>query len=300
MLLAPQTQHLQRSGTALVYIAREVVEPFDLPTVGLGDATVCPREYLLLAPQLRHRLAHPDELARRTEIPAKQRHNRLPVTIEDGQALARPAHREGPLPVPAFIDRTTVRQEPTLTEGVRISNRIDLEEVLVLAAETHHPCRELHRIGDARVTDLGVNVKQFAHEIADRPVGIVGVHDHLHDMPDRTLHQDDKILRRRRRGSQTQLFHDRPRGSCPLRALAISEEPPRPQPTIHLGPKLRQVACLARRRQPHMPLDVVMPVGSRDDDLMQNLGREVAHHLPEILPLTSCSAHHAAILAPRR
>jgi hypothetical protein len=80
-----------------------------------------------------------------------------------------------------------------------------------------------------------------------------GVHDHLHDMPDRTLDQDDEIPRRRGRGNQAQLLDDRPRRARPLRALPVSQEPPRPQPTIDLRAKLGQITPLARRGQPHMP-----------------------------------------------
>ena len=77
-------------------------------------------------------------------------------------------------------------------ERAGVSNRIDLEEVLVLAAELHHPRRELDRVGNARITRLRVDLEEFAREIPDRPVGVVGVHDHLHDMPDRALDQDNE------------------------------------------------------------------------------------------------------------
>lgn len=74
---------------------------------------------------------------------------------------------------------------------------------------------------------------------------------------------------------------------------------PRPQPTINLRAKLHQVTRLARRGQPHMPLDVIVPVGRAYHDLPQDLRRKVAHEHPEIPPLTTASARHPAILAPR-
>lgn len=78
MLLAAQTQDLQRSRVPLVHTAREVIELFDLPAVRLGDAALGPQQNLLLAPELGHRLADPDELVRRAQIPTKQRDDRLP------------------------------------------------------------------------------------------------------------------------------------------------------------------------------------------------------------------------------
>lgn len=49
-----------------------------------------------------------------------------------------------------------------------------------MAAEAHHPGRELDRVGDPRVAGLHVQVQQVAREIADRPVGVIGAQDHLH------------------------------------------------------------------------------------------------------------------------
>lgn len=219
-----------------------------------------------------------------------RRHARYPT---------RPAHRKHPVPVVALGDRATIGQEPALAERAGVSNRIDLEEILLVAAEAHHPRGELHRIGDPRITRLGVDLQELAREIPDRPVGVVGAHDHLHDMPDRTLGQDDNVPRRRGRGNQAQLLNDRPRRACPLRALPVSQEPPRPQPTIDLRPKLRHLTPHARRGQPHMPLDVIVAVGRGGHDLPEHLRRKVAHDLPEIPPLTTASAHHPAILAPR-
>jgi hypothetical protein len=64
VLLAAQTQHLQRSRAPFVHTAREVIELLDLPAVRLGDAAPGPQQNLLIAPELGHRLAHPYELVR--------------------------------------------------------------------------------------------------------------------------------------------------------------------------------------------------------------------------------------------
>jgi hypothetical protein len=102
VLLAAQTQNLQRSRAPLVHTARQVIQLRDLPTVRLGDAALGPQQNLLLAPELGHRLADPDELVRCAEIPTEQRDDRLPVSIEHREPLAGPAHREDPLAVPAL------------------------------------------------------------------------------------------------------------------------------------------------------------------------------------------------------
>jgi hypothetical protein len=164
VLLAAQREHLQNSFAAFVHLAGEVVERGDLPAAGFGDPATRPRKNVLVAAELSHRLADSDELMRRAEVCAEQRDDRLRVSVEHGEALARPAHRERPVVV-APCDRVTVGGESGLAERRDIADRIDLEEVLVLAAEAHHPGGELVRIGDARVADLRVQVQQFAREI---------------------------------------------------------------------------------------------------------------------------------------
>jgi hypothetical protein len=75
-------------------------------------------------------------------------------------------------------------------------------------------------------------------------------------------------------------------------------EPTGAQPAIDLRPQLRQVALLACRGQPHMPLDIIVTVSRGGHDLPQHLRRKIAHDLAEIHPLTTASARHPAILAP--
>jgi len=299
VLLTAQSQHLQRGRAALVHAAREVIQLFDLPAGGLGDPACGPPQDLVVASELGHRLADPDELVRRAEVPAEERDDRLLVPVEDREALARPPHREDPLCVLTSFDRAAVGQQAALAERAGVADGVDLEEVLVLAAEAHHPRREPHRVGDPRITRLRVDLQQFACEIPDRAVGVIGVHDHLHDVPDRTLDQHHEIPRRRRHGSQPQLLDDWARRACPFRTLAVPQEPPRAQPTIDLHPQLRQITALARRGQPYVPLDVTVTIGRGGHDLPQDVWREVAHDLPEISPLTTAFARHSAILAPQ-
>ncbi len=151
-----------------------------------------------------------------------------PRPVEDRQPLACPADREDPLAVLTRFDRAPVGQQPGLAERGAVPNRIDLEEVLVVAAEAHHPRRELHRVGDTGVARLRVDLEELAREIPDRPVGVVGAHDHLHDMADRALDQDDKLLRRRGCRSRAQLLNYGPCRARPLRALPVPKEPPVP------------------------------------------------------------------------
>jgi hypothetical protein len=90
------------------------------------------------------------------------------------------------------------------------------------------------------------------------------------------------VRRRRGRGNRAQLVNYRPPRACPLRALPVPQEPPRPQPTIDLRTQLRQVALLTRRHQPHVSLNVIVAVGRGGHDLPEHLGRKVAHDSPEI------------------
>ncbi len=48
-----------------------------------------------------------------------------------------------------------------------------------------------------------------------------------------------------------------------------------------------------------MPLDVIVAVRGGGHDLPEHVRRKVAHDLPEIPQLTTASARHPAILAPR-
>lgn len=281
-----------------MHAARQVIQLSDLPAVRFGDATRGPQQHLILAAELEHRLANPDELVRRAEIPAKQRDDPLPIPVQHRQALACPAHRKDPLAVLAPLNRTTVSQEPILAERRRVADRVDLKEILVIAAKPHHPASQLHRVSDTRITRHRMNLQQLTHKIADHAIGVIGMQDHLHDMPDRTLEQNDKIPRRARHRHHAQLLDDRPRRARPLRALAVTQEPARPQPPIDLHPQLRQIALHARSSQPHMPLNIIVTVRRGNHDLPQQLDRKITHDLAEIPPLNIASIRHPVILAP--
>jgi hypothetical protein len=128
------------------------------------------------------------------EVPAKQRDDSLGVAVEHSEPLARPPHREPLASVGVtLLDRTPVGGEAVLAERRAVADGIDLEEVLVVAAEAHHPLGERQRVGDPRGAYLCVQIEQLAGEIADRPVRVIGVHDHLHDVPGCSLDEGDQL-----------------------------------------------------------------------------------------------------------
>ena len=89
---------------------------------------------------------------RSAEVSAEQRDDGLGVAVEYGEPLACPPHREQLAAVGvALFDRLPVGGEAVLAERRAVADGIDLEEVLVVAAEAHHPLGELHRVGDPRV-----------------------------------------------------------------------------------------------------------------------------------------------------
>ena len=88
MFGAAQTKHLQRLPTPGVRLARQVIQAGGLPPLGFGDPTLAPREHVVLAAELGHRLGYLHELVRPGQIAAEQRHDPLGVAIEHGQPLA--------------------------------------------------------------------------------------------------------------------------------------------------------------------------------------------------------------------
>jgi hypothetical protein len=90
----------------------------------------------------------------------------------------------------------TVRGQPFLAERVLVADGVDLEQILTDKPEADHPRGQPHRVRYPAVARGRVNVKQLAHQVADRAIGIIGVLDHLHHMADRPLQQLDQLGRR--------------------------------------------------------------------------------------------------------
>ena len=205
----------------------------------------------------------------RDEDPAPEQVAPLPV-----------ANRER-VAVPACADGVAIRGQPRLTEGARVANRIDLEEVLIVEPEPDHPCGQLDRVGYASVARPRVQLQQLAGQIPNQPVRVVRMHDDLDDVTDRPLQQFDQRPRRRLVNGGPQLGGDRLRGVRPLCALAVTEEPTRTQAAIHLGAQLRQIARGASGDQTHLPLNVTVTIHRRQDDLTQFVDRQSGDQLLE-------------------
>jgi hypothetical protein len=120
-----------------------------------------------------------------------------------------------------------------------------------------------------------VQIQQIAGQVPDQSVRVVGMHDHLHYVPDRPLQQLDQRRRRRRLDGLLQLGDDRPRRDGPSRALAVVEEPARAQTPIHLGTQRGRIVRAATGDQPHLPLHINVTIGRGRDDLAQLVDRQV-------------------------
>jgi hypothetical protein len=130
----------------------------------------------------------PHEPARGTQVPAQQFHDRVDVTAQDGETLARVAGRERAV-ARVGGDRLSIRSDPGLIERARVADRVDLEEILVDEPEPDHPCGQLDRIGNPRITRQRMHDQQLPRQITDQPGGVIRTQDHLDDMSDRTLQQ---------------------------------------------------------------------------------------------------------------
>jgi hypothetical protein len=114
-----------------------------------------------------------------------------------------------------------------------------------------------------------MDAQQFVRDVADQPRGVVGVHDHLDDMADRSLHELDQLTRWGTDGDLVQFGDDRPRGMRPGHALAVVEEATGAKPLVDRGAQCRKVSVGACRDQPHRALDVAVALDRRADHLDQ-------------------------------
>jgi hypothetical protein len=194
---------------------RKVIQLSDLPAAGLPDAALRPCQSLVVEPELAHRLGDADELVRGRQVSAEQPHDRVDVPVEDREPLVRVANRER-VAVPARADGVAIRSHPGLTERARVTDRIDLEEVLIVEAEADHPRGQIDRVRHAGIARPRVQRQQLTGQIPDQPVRVVRVHDHLHGVTDRPLQQLDQRPRRGLVDGVLQLGDDRPSGARPF------------------------------------------------------------------------------------
>ena len=188
MLCSSQREHVERLSACCVHGACQVVQFRGLPAVGLRDATRCPGQRVVISPKLGHRFGGPHEPVWGTQVPTQQCHDRVDVTVQDGETLARVACRER---VVAWVggDRLSIGSDPVFSERARVADGVDLEEVLVGEPESDHPRGQLDRIGDPRITRQRVHGQQLSRYSTDQSSGIVRVQDHLGDMADCALQQ---------------------------------------------------------------------------------------------------------------
>ncbi len=75
-----------------------------------------------------------------------------------------------------------------------------------------------------------MQVEQLPGQVADEPVGVVRLQDHLHDVPDRPLGEQHQLGRGRGADRLADRLDDGPCLHCPGAALLIAEVRARPQP----------------------------------------------------------------------
>jgi hypothetical protein len=146
----------------------------------------CPGQRVVIASELGHRFGDPHEPVWGTQVPTRQCHDRVDVTVQDGETLARVAGRER---VVAWAegDRLSIGSDPFFSERTRVADGVDLEEVLVGEAESDHPRGQFARIGDPRITRQRVHGQQLSRYITDQSGGVICMQDHLDDMADCAL-----------------------------------------------------------------------------------------------------------------
>ena len=243
VLRASQRERLDFLTAPAVGRAGQVVELVGLPAGRLIDPAPGPRDHFVIAAELGHRLGDSDELVRSREVASEQRDDRVAVAVEHRETLARVPGSE-PLLVLLCRQERAELGEPDLAKRGAIAHRVGLEEVLIDEPEPDHPPRELHRIRPAGVTSRRMESQQIAREITDHPGRVVRLRlDHLHHMRDASLEELHQVLARGGAHRHAELGDNRARGTRPLHAFAVAEEPTRPQPAIDLDPQLPQVAA---------------------------------------------------------
>ena len=103
MVTTTQAQDLQRLLKAGVGFAGNVVEPADLPAIGLRDSARRPFQHQVIPAELRHRLGDVEEVERVGQIAAVKPNNRLDVPVKDRQPLTHIANCIGVGVVNLFV-----------------------------------------------------------------------------------------------------------------------------------------------------------------------------------------------------
>jgi hypothetical protein len=91
--------------------------------------------------------------------------------------------------------------------------------------------------------------EDIAGQRPDRPVGVVGMQDHLHEVLRGALQQHDQLRRRPRRDLAGQRVDHRRGIRRPSRRRPVIEMASRPQPVIDRGTQHRQPVIAVRRRE---------------------------------------------------
>ncbi|MGH9077548.1 MAG: hypothetical protein ACRDY0_08880 [Acidimicrobiales bacterium] len=263
----------------------EVVELGDLPAAGLGDPASGPGQDVVVAAQLRHGLGDRDELVWPAQVTAQQPDKGLRVAVEHGQTLlgVRGGERVATTSFDALLHVAAVGREPELAQSAGVADRVHLEEVLIVEAEPDHPAGQLDRISVAGVARPGVQVEQCTSQVADQPVGVVRLEDHLHDVPDRPLDQQHQLGVGRRADCLVDRLHDGPCLHSPAAALSVAEVPARVQPAVDLRFQLGEIPRPAGRRQADRPSDVLVALGGLADDHAEVLGVDLVDQHVELL-----------------
>ncbi|HEV7178119.1 MAG TPA: hypothetical protein VGN29_21685 [Solirubrobacteraceae bacterium] len=287
VVVTTQAQDLERLLKAGVGFAGGVVEPADLPTIGLRDSSRRPFQHQVIPAELCHRLGDVEELERVGQIATVKPNDHLDVPVKDRQPLTHIANCVG-VGVVNLVDRQAIRHHSRVAQRGCISHRIDLEEILVTETKPDHPGCQLVRLGDSRVTGARMEIQEVSHQIADQTRGVVGMEHDLHDVRHRALQQLDELAGRLGPYRFLELSNDRASRLRPFHARPIIEKPTCSKRAIDLPTESPKVAISPGRCQPHSSGDVVVSLGRIKNELNQLLSRERIHHLVKrLLSLTT-------------
>ncbi len=199
------------------------------------------------------------------QVLAEQGHERVDVAVEDRQPLRREVDGVRPTSglgvvrlVGSLGHLAAVGGESVVAERGAVADGVDVEEVLVLEREAHHPLRQGDRVGDAGVAHLGVDLEELVGERADLAVRVVGGEQHLDEVADPALDQRHELLGLLPFGFLAQRVHDRRGVGGPARRRPVVEEPARAQAGVDGLAEHLQPVAVVRSGEPHGPGDVIV------------------------------------------
>ncbi len=197
MLLASEVDHGAGVASRSDHLSNDVVELGNLPTARRLDAAPGPRKGVVRTTELDHCLGDPDELVRAGEVASQQLDDAIDVAVDHGEPLLHVLHGEARIGSgESVIDGASENGKAGIAERIRVSDRVRVEEVLIIEAEPDHPLRQRLRVGDPGIAEPLMCLQKSARHIADGARGVIGVHDHLDHTVERQLNELEQLTRR--------------------------------------------------------------------------------------------------------